>query len=120
MKRSTFIPVSSSQPAWVAGGPVGFGGAIQPSFLQGFGHPVSLPAHAVAVNSLQYARCQNKRRKSILPGETTLGAGDVSIDSWSPSMRSELFRYSFYEKSTLVTKSSPATRSRPLYASIDF
>jgi hypothetical protein len=37
-----FIPVSSSQSAWVAGGTVGFGGAFQPSFLQGFGRPVSL------------------------------------------------------------------------------
>jgi len=37
-----FIPVSSSQSAWVAGGTVGFGGAFQPSFLQGFGHPVSV------------------------------------------------------------------------------
>jgi hypothetical protein len=37
-----FIPVSSSQTAWVAGGTLGVGGAIQPAFLQGFGHPVSL------------------------------------------------------------------------------
>lgn len=37
-----FIPVSSSQSAWVAGGTVGVGGAFQPGFLQGFGHPVSV------------------------------------------------------------------------------
>jgi hypothetical protein len=37
-----FIPVASSQSAWVAGGTVGVGGAFQPSFLQGFGHPVSV------------------------------------------------------------------------------
>jgi hypothetical protein len=37
-----FIPVSSSQSAWVAGGTVGVGGAWQPSFLQGFGLPVSV------------------------------------------------------------------------------
>jgi hypothetical protein len=37
-----FIPVSSSQSAWVAGGTVGVGGAWQPAFLQGYGHPVSL------------------------------------------------------------------------------
>jgi hypothetical protein len=37
-----FIPVASSQSAWVAGGTVGVGGAFQPSFLQGFGRPVSV------------------------------------------------------------------------------
>ena len=37
-----FIPVSSSQTAWVAGGTVGFGASFQPSFLQGFGRPVSV------------------------------------------------------------------------------
>jgi hypothetical protein len=37
-----FIPVASSQSAWVPGGTVGVGGAFQPSFLQGFGHPVSV------------------------------------------------------------------------------
>ncbi len=37
-----FIPVSSSQSSWVAGGTVGVGGAWKPTFLQGFGHPVSL------------------------------------------------------------------------------
>jgi hypothetical protein len=37
-----FIPVASSQSAWVAGGTVGFGGAFQPNFLQGFGRPVSV------------------------------------------------------------------------------
>jgi hypothetical protein len=37
-----FIPVASSQSAWVAGGTVGVGGAWQPAFLQGFGRPVSL------------------------------------------------------------------------------
>jgi hypothetical protein len=37
-----FIPVASSQSAWVAGGTVGVGGAFQPGFLQGFGHPVSV------------------------------------------------------------------------------
>jgi hypothetical protein len=37
-----FIPISSSQSAWVAGGTVGVGGAWQPTFLQGLGHPVSL------------------------------------------------------------------------------
>ena len=37
-----FIPVSSSQSAWVAGGTIGVGGAWQPAFLQGYGHPVSL------------------------------------------------------------------------------
>jgi hypothetical protein len=37
-----FIPVSSSQSAWVAGGTLGLGGAWQPAFLQGYGHPVSL------------------------------------------------------------------------------
>ncbi len=37
-----FIPASSSQSAWVAGGTLGFGGAWQPAFLQGYGHPVSL------------------------------------------------------------------------------
>jgi len=37
-----FIPVASSQSAWVAGGTLGVGGAWQPSFLQGFGRPVSL------------------------------------------------------------------------------
>jgi hypothetical protein len=37
-----FIPISSSQSAWVAGGTAGVGGAWQPAFLQRFGHPVSL------------------------------------------------------------------------------
>ena len=37
-----FIPVASSQSAWVAGGTLGVGGAFQPGFLQGFGHPVSV------------------------------------------------------------------------------
>jgi hypothetical protein len=37
-----FIPVASSQSAWVAGGTVGVGGAFKPRFLQGFGHPVSV------------------------------------------------------------------------------
>ena len=37
-----FIPVSSSQSAWVTGATVGLGGAWQPAFLQGFGRPVSL------------------------------------------------------------------------------
>jgi hypothetical protein len=37
-----FIPIASSQSAWVAGGTLGVGGAWQPSFLQGFGRPVSL------------------------------------------------------------------------------
>jgi hypothetical protein len=37
-----FIPVSSSKSAWVAGGTLGAGIAWQPSFLQGFGRPVSL------------------------------------------------------------------------------
>ncbi|HLH90642.1 MAG TPA: hypothetical protein VKX28_19485 [Xanthobacteraceae bacterium] len=37
-----FVPVSSSQSAWVAGGTIGLGGAWQPAFLQGYGHPVSL------------------------------------------------------------------------------
>jgi hypothetical protein len=37
-----FLPVASSQSAWVAGGTLGVGGAWQPSFLQGFGRPVSL------------------------------------------------------------------------------
>jgi hypothetical protein len=37
-----FIPVASTQSAWVAGGTVGVGGAFQPGFLQGFGHPVSV------------------------------------------------------------------------------
>ena len=37
-----FIPVSSSKSATVAGGTLGFGGAFQPSFLQGFGLPVSV------------------------------------------------------------------------------
>jgi hypothetical protein len=37
-----FIPVASSQSTWVAGGTLGVGGAWQPSFLQGFGRPVSL------------------------------------------------------------------------------
>jgi hypothetical protein len=37
-----FLPVSSSQSAWVAGGTVGIGGAWQPAYLQGFGHPISL------------------------------------------------------------------------------
>ena len=54
-----FIPVASSQSAWVAGGTVGVGGAFQPSFLQGFGHPVScirrVPAHMVAIRELQHA-----------------------------------------------------------------
>jgi hypothetical protein len=29
-------------PAWVADGTVGIGGAWQPAYLQGFGHPISL------------------------------------------------------------------------------
>jgi hypothetical protein len=37
-----FIPVASSKSATVAGGTLGFGAAIQPSFLQGFGRPVSV------------------------------------------------------------------------------
>jgi hypothetical protein len=37
-----FIPLASSQSAWVAGGTLGIGGAFQPGFLQRFGHPVSL------------------------------------------------------------------------------
>lgn len=37
-----FIPVASSQSAWVAGATVGAGAAWQPGFLQGFGRPVSL------------------------------------------------------------------------------
>jgi hypothetical protein len=37
-----FVPVSSSQSAWVPGGTVGVGGAWQPGFLRGFGRPVSL------------------------------------------------------------------------------
>jgi hypothetical protein len=37
-----FIPVASSQSAWVARGTLGVGGAWQPGFLQGFGRPVSL------------------------------------------------------------------------------
>jgi hypothetical protein len=37
-----FLPVASSRSAWVAGGTLGLGGAWQPSFLQGFGRPVSL------------------------------------------------------------------------------
>jgi hypothetical protein len=37
-----FIPVSSSQSAWAAGGTLGIGGAWQLAFLQGFGRPVSL------------------------------------------------------------------------------
>jgi len=37
-----FIPTASSRNVDVAGATVGFGGAWQPSFLQGFGRPVSL------------------------------------------------------------------------------
>jgi len=37
-----FIPVASSRTATVPGATVGFGGAFQPGFLQGFGRPVSL------------------------------------------------------------------------------
>jgi hypothetical protein len=37
-----FVPVSSARSAWVAGATVGVGGAIKPSFLQGFGYPVSV------------------------------------------------------------------------------
>lgn len=37
-----FTPVSRSQSAWVAGGTVGVGGAWQPAFLHGYGHPISL------------------------------------------------------------------------------
>jgi hypothetical protein len=37
-----FIPVASSKSATVAGGTIGVGAAIQPSFLQGFGLPVSV------------------------------------------------------------------------------
>jgi len=37
-----FLPVASSSSATVPGATVGFGGAWQPSFLQGLGHPVSL------------------------------------------------------------------------------
>jgi hypothetical protein len=37
-----FIPVSSSQSAWVPGGTLGVGGAFQPSVLQRFGHRVSV------------------------------------------------------------------------------
>ena len=37
-----FIPVASSQSTTVPGATVGIGGAMQPAFLQGFGHPVSL------------------------------------------------------------------------------
>jgi hypothetical protein len=37
-----FIPVASSTSATVPGATVGLGGAWQPSFLQGFGRPVSL------------------------------------------------------------------------------
>jgi len=37
-----FLPVASSSSTTVPGATVGFGGAWQPSFLQGFGRPVSL------------------------------------------------------------------------------
>lgn len=37
-----FVPVASSTSATVAGATLGLGGAWQPSFLQGFGRPVSL------------------------------------------------------------------------------
>src|ERR1019366_5192596 len=37
-----FLPVASSTTATVPGATVGIGGAWQPSFLQGFGRPVSL------------------------------------------------------------------------------
>lgn len=40
--KLNFIPVLSTQSATVAGATVGLGGAMQPAFLQGFGHPVSL------------------------------------------------------------------------------
>jgi len=40
--KINFIPVLSTQSATVAGATVGFGGAMQPAFLQGLGHPVSL------------------------------------------------------------------------------
>lgn len=40
--KINFIPLYSSRSAWVAGGTVGIGGAWQPSFLQGFGRPVSV------------------------------------------------------------------------------
>ena len=41
-RNVNFIPVSSSQSVWVAGATLGLGGAWQPTFLQGSGHPVSL------------------------------------------------------------------------------
>lgn len=37
-----FVPVASSQSATVAGDTLGLGGAWRPSFLQGFGRPVSV------------------------------------------------------------------------------
>jgi len=40
--KINFIPVLSTQSATEAGATVGVGGAMQPAFLQGFGHPVSL------------------------------------------------------------------------------
>jgi hypothetical protein len=40
--KVNFIPVASSTTTTVAGATVGFGGAFQPTFLQGFGNPVSL------------------------------------------------------------------------------
>ncbi|MEW6452514.1 MAG: hypothetical protein AB1490_17775 [Pseudomonadota bacterium] len=40
--RVNFLPIASSQTTTVPGATVGVGGAIQPSALQGLGHPVSL------------------------------------------------------------------------------
>jgi hypothetical protein len=40
--KVNFIPLASSTTTTVAGATVGFGGAFQPTFLQGFGNPVSL------------------------------------------------------------------------------
>src|SRR5262249_11133160 len=40
--KINFVPVYSSSSATVAGGTVGVGAAFKPSFLQGFGHPVSV------------------------------------------------------------------------------
>lgn len=37
-----FVPLSSSTTTTVPGATLGFGGAIQPAMLQGFGHPVSV------------------------------------------------------------------------------
>src|ERR1700687_6017239 len=58
-------------------------------------------------------------RKSILPGNSMLGAGADSMKSLSPSILkrrlcSVSFQFSFHEASTVVINSSPSTRYLPV------